>query len=93
MKNVRDLLLRSISQRLAEGVEPDVFERFAIELVRSDFPTAVLVAGGSDGGVDGWVHSADQPAIPVITTTAQDVLRNLNTNLPIRRNGRSRRAR
>ncbi len=82
MKDVRDPLFRSIRQRLAEGVDPGLFERFAIELVLPDFPTAVLVAGGSDGGVDGWVHSPENPPIPIVTTTAQNVLRNLKRNLP-----------
>jgi len=81
VNDVRDPLFRLIRQRLAEPIDPDLFEKFAIELIRPDFPTAVLVAGGSDGGVDGWVHSPDQPPIPVVTTTAEDVLRNLRRNL------------
>lgn len=84
---VRDPLYRSIEQRLGERLDPKLFERCAVELLREVYPGIVPISGGDDGGMDGAISSyareplpPDEP-IPLIVTTARNVLRNLTDNL------------
>ena len=78
---IRDPLYRAILDGLDQGVDPDDFELFAVEVVRQEYPSAVAVVGRSDGGVDGWTVSSNQQKIPIIVTTAKDALGNLRRNL------------
>ena len=84
---VRDPLYRSIERRLRERLDPDLFERCAVELLREVYPGIVPIGGGGDGGMDGGISSyagaslpPDEP-IPLIVTTAKNVLKNLTDNL------------
>ena len=84
---VRDPLYRSIEKRLGERLDPELFERCAVELLREVYPGLVPIGGGGDGGMDGAISSyAGKPLpqgqpIPLIVTTGKNVLRNLTDNL------------
>jgi predicted butyrate kinase (DUF1464 family) len=54
---IRDPLFRVINDRLYQGVDPDQFELFAVEVVRQDFPSAVPVKGGGGVGVKGGTRT------------------------------------
>lgn len=84
---VRDPLYRSIEKRLGERLDPSLFERCAVELLREVYPGLVPIGGGNDGGRDGAISSyAGEPRprgepTPLIVTTAKNVLDNLTRNL------------
>ncbi len=78
---VRDPLYRKIEQRLGESLDPHLFERCAVELLRDAYPGLAPVTGGADAGMDGAVGNAVGEPIPLIATTAEDVLRNLTGSL------------
>lgn len=78
---IRDPLLRAILERLGEDLDDKVFELFAVDVVRQDFPSAVPVLGGSDAGLDGAVGSIDRPRVPIISTTSDRVRDNVRRNL------------
>lgn len=95
---VRDPLYRSIEQRLGERLDPGLFERCAVELLREVYSGIVPIEGGGDGGMDRAISSyAGKPLprgqpIPLIVTTGKNVLRNLTDNLDsYRSTGRSAR--
>ena len=84
---VRDPLYRSIEKGLDERLDPGLFERCAVELLREVYPGLVPVTGGDDGGMDGAIsfyagetRPRGEP-IPLIVTTAKNVLANLKRNL------------
>ena len=84
---VRDPLYRSIEKRLGERLDPDLFERCAVELLREVYPGIVPIGGGGDGGMDGAISFyarmplPQREPIPLIVTTAKNVLGNLKRNL------------
>lgn len=89
---VRDPLYRSIEKGLDERLDPNLFERCAVELLREVYPGIVPVTGGDDGGMDGSIPIGAGSPIPLITTTGKDVLGNLTRNLgSYRRTGGSAR--
>ena len=89
---VRDPLYQSIEKRLGERLDPGLFERCAVELLREVYPGLVPIGGGNDGGRDGAISSyAGEPLprgepTPLIVTTRKDVRRNLQDNLDSYRN-------
>lgn len=78
---VRDPLYRSIEKRLGERLDPDLFERCAVELLRDVYPGLVPITGGDDGGRDGAISSHAGEPLPLVVTTSQRVLGNLTRNL------------
>ena len=89
---VRDPLYRSIEKGLGERLDPELFERCAVELLREVYPGIVPIRGGDDGGMDGAISSAGGMPLPLMATTGKDVLRNLKDNLDsYRRTGGSAR--
>ena len=78
---VRDPLYRAIESRLGERLDPELFERCVVELLRDVHPGIVPIPGGDDGGLDGAISGGEATAIPLIVTTAEDVLGNLERNL------------
>lgn len=78
---VRDPLYRSIEKGLEERLDPDLFERCAVELLRDVYPGIVPVRGGDDGGMDGSISIGTGSPLPLITTTGKGVLGNLTRNL------------
>ncbi len=78
---VRDPLYRSIEKRLGERLDPDLFERCAVELLRDAYPGLAPITGGDDGDRDGAIASGAGEPLPLVVTTSQRVLGNLTRNL------------
>ena len=78
---VRDPLYRSIEKSLGERLDPDLFERCAVELLREIYPGLVPITGGNDGGRDGAISSHAGEPLPLVVTTSSNVLRNLTGSL------------
>ena len=78
---VRDPLYRSIEKGLNERLDPDLFERCAVELLRDVYPGIVPITGGGDGGMDGSISIWTGPPLPLIATISEDVSGNLKRNL------------
>ncbi len=78
---VRDPLYRSIEEGLDERLDPDLFERCAVELLRDAYPGIAPISGGNDGGRDGSISIGMGPPLPLIATTSEDVSGNLKRNL------------
>ena len=78
---VRDPLYRKIEERLREKLDPHLFERCAVELLRDAYPGLAPVTGGGDAGMDGAIPNSVGEPLPLITTTATDVLGNLTRSL------------
>lgn len=91
---VRDPLYRSIEKGLSERLDPDLFERCAVELLREVYPGIVPITGGDDGGMDGAISTGPGEPVPLVTTTGKDVLGNLKGSLEsyLRVRGRAREA-
>ena len=51
------------------------------DLLRDAFPTLVPVRGGKDSGMDGAIADGEGEPFPLVTTTAEDVERNLRNSL------------
>lgn len=77
----RDQLFSQIEERLEGDLNPDTFEFCAADLLRDVFPGLTPIRGGDDAGMDGAIPSSEGPPLPLITTTAQRVIRNLTRNL------------
>ena len=78
---IRDPHYKAILQGLADGPDPDAFERCAQDLLRELYPRLTPVEGGRDFGMDGLDASdPEQPTI-LAATTGQDVKRNLVKSL------------
>lgn len=91
---IRDPLYRAIKSRLGERLGPERFERCAVELLRDVYPGLVPIPGGDDGGMDGAISIGEDAPIPLIVTTAENVLGNLERNLKsyLRTDGLARQA-
>ena len=85
---VRDPLYRAIEERLAGRLDPEMFERCAVELLRDVHPGLVPIRGGDDGGMDGAIAAARGGVpMPLVVTTAGSVISNLTGNLESYRRG------
>ena len=78
---VRDPLYRSIEKALGERLDPELFERCAVDLLRDAYPGIVPIRGGDDGGMDGAITIGSGGSVPLVVTTGKDVLGNLERNL------------
>ena len=79
---VRDPLYRAIEKRLDERLDPEMFERCAVDLLRAVYPGLVPIRGGDDGGMDGAIADPRGGSpIPLVVTTAGSVIGNLTKNL------------
>ena len=90
----RDPFYQQILASLGRPLDPDLFERCAADILRTEWPTLVPVRGGTDAGMDGAVADGEGTAFPLICTTGQDVIGNLTHSLAsyINKGGRRRRA-
>ena len=66
---VRDPLYRNIEEGMGERLDPEFFERCAVELLREGYPGIVPIRGGADGGMDGSMSIGTGKALPLVTTT------------------------
>ena len=82
MTAVKDPLYREIEKRLSERLDPVLFERCAVELLRPVYLGLVPVSGGDDAGMDGAISMpTGGPPVPLVCTTAVDVIGNLTKSL------------
>ena len=82
MTAVKDPLYREIMKRLSERLDPMLFERCAVELLRPVYPGLVPVSGGDDAGMDGAISEpTGGPPVVLVCTTARDVIGNLTDSL------------
>ena len=89
---IRDPFFLQIKERLAGILDPESFERCAVDLLRTAYPTLVPISGGSDAGMDGAIGDAEGETYPLVSTTSEDVIGNLTNNLKSYiDNGRKRR--
>lgn len=78
---LQDPLYQAIEDALGETLDPQVFERCAVELLRPAYPGLSPVRGGGDAGMDGSMPTTDAPPLPLICTTGTDVIGNLTRSL------------
>ena len=78
---VRDPHHKAILEGLQTRLDPTVFEGCAVDLVRQDGWPVVPVLGGKDEGFDGAVADGDADPFPIVTTTSEQLVRNLNFSL------------
>ena len=79
---VRDPLYRAIEEGLGGRLDPELFERCAVELLREVYPGLVPIGGGEGGGVVGAIADSRGGApIPLVVTTGGNVIGNLTKNL------------
>ena len=82
MTAVKDPLYRAIERRLSERLDPVLFERCAVELLRPVYPGLVPVSGGDDAGMDGAISMpTGGPPVPLVCTTSENVIGNLTKSL------------
>ncbi len=72
---------QAILEGLQTSLNPTLFEACAVELVRQDGWPVVPVHGGKDGGFDGAVADGDVHPFPIVTTTGEQLARNLSHSL------------
>ena len=85
---VRDPLYRAIQEGLGGRLDPEMFERCAVDLLREVYPGLAPIRGGDDGGMDGAIaDSRGGTPIPLVVTTAGSVIGNLTGNLESYRGG------
>jgi len=76
----RDPLYQKIVAGLAGRLDPELFERCAAALLSLE-RNVVPIRGGRDSGMDGAVADGQGQPYPLISTTAEDLVRNLRTSL------------
>ena len=79
---VRDPLYRAIEKRIDDRLDPELFERCAVDLLRVVYPGLVPIRGGMDGGMDGAIAAPHgETPLPLVVTTGASVIGNLTSNL------------
>lgn len=77
-----DRFLQDIREALAEGdFSFDSFEECVCDLQREVSPGIVSIRGGDNAGMDGAIPGPDGRPIPVVVTTGEDAIGNLDRNL------------
>lgn len=76
-----DPLYRDIERGLREKIDGDLFEQCAADLLRQIYPGLVPVRGGGDAGMDGAISDGDDPPLPLICTTEENVIGNLRRSI------------
>jgi len=81
MTRVKDPLYREIEERLRGPLDPALFEKCAVGLLRSVYPGLVGTGGPHDRGMDGAIGAPSGPPTPLVCTTGRDVIGNLTKSL------------
>jgi hypothetical protein len=88
----RDPFYQQIVARLNGRLDPAAFEHCAAALLQPIYPGLVPIRGGSDAGMDGACADGQGRAYPLVCTTGEDVIGNLQASLrSYLNNGGSRR--
>ena len=77
----RDPYYLAIEKKLSGELDTELFERAAVALLGDLYPRLVPVPGGADDGMDGAITDGQEPAGPLVTTTARNAIGNLTKNL------------
>jgi hypothetical protein len=77
----RDPFYQQILAGLRGQLDPELFERCAAGLLRRIYAGLVPIRGGSDAGMDGACTDGAGPGFPLVCTTGEDVIGNLNQSL------------
>jgi hypothetical protein len=77
----KDPFYDKILEGLAGPLNPQDFEDCMADLLRDTFPGLVPVHGGKDSGMDGAIADGEGEPFPLVTTTTEDVERNLKGSL------------
>src|SRR3954463_6653350 len=77
----RDPFYEEILAGLNDPLNPQDFEDCMADLLRDVFPGLVPVRGGKDSGMDGAIADGQGEPFPLVTTTTDDVERNLKGSL------------
>lgn len=78
---MRDPFYQAIVRQLEDGVDAELFERCAADILRGEWPTLVPVRGGGDAGMDGAVGQPGEMPMPLVCTTGTDVIGNLTQSV------------
>ncbi len=81
MSALPDRLYEAIKRAINEDVDSDEFELCAIDLLRVYYPSPRPLTGGNDAGQDGLFELPDGRRGFIVSTTAQDVGRNLRNSV------------
>jgi hypothetical protein len=77
-----DPLRSAIENALKGPISDDAFEECAVALLLPEYPSLVLLPGGSDFGLDGVTgEDPEGGSVGLVATTGQDAIGNLKTNL------------
>ena len=76
-----DPLLNSIEQAIGQRVDPTLFERCAVDLLREQYPNLRGTPEKRDAGVDGISGPDADPEFILVATTAKDFARNLRDSI------------
>src|SRR5215216_1640962 len=77
----KDPFYEQILAGLNGTLNPHVFQECMDTLLQEVFSTLVPVRGGKDSGMDGAIADGEGEPFPVVTTTTEDVERNLRDSL------------
>jgi hypothetical protein len=77
----RDPFFQKIIQGLQGPLDRDLFEEYAVDVLREVYPTLAPMPGGQDMGMDGAFTHGEEGFLPLITTTQQNVLANLRKSV------------
>ena len=73
---------REILDRLNGPLDPEAFEKCAVDLLQADWPRLVPIRGGRDDGFDGAVaDGSSQEPFPLIVTTGTKLVPNFRRSL------------
>ena len=78
---LRDPFYQEVTLRLGGRLDPELFERCVVALLRDVYKGLVPVRGGADAGMDGAIATVSGSPLPLVTTTGKEALRNLRRNL------------
>ena len=73
---------RAILDGLNGSLDPEAFEKCAVDLLQADWPGLISIRGGRDDGFDGAVaDGSSQEPFPLIVTTGANLVRNFAGSL------------
>ena len=84
----RDPFYMAIEEGLSRELDPEIFERAAVALLRGAYSRLAPMRGGNDDGMDGAIADLDGATFPLTCTVSPDVIGNLTRSLNSYKEGR-----